>query len=525
MADFSTLTDPELIRAHVRSHSIEKSLDSLATHHLLCAELVDRYIDHQHAADDPWSVPLDVSKQFGIDVVKEIDNPDLPVALVAALRQALYQGIKFADVIAVLSLNGYELTVQSSDDPTLNVDHIVADMTGNTRPDSPDGASVLDPTVDADPTNCPDCADGSCTCGDDCDCWQGCTCPDCDDDEDEDGSALSRLGSTLIDIMGRALGTTTDAEKSVKKAKITKTEGGFAFPSAAYAYTPHIHKAVTWKVRLWESPSKKETASQVSAAVKALTSANIPAADLPGVKKKVLAAWKKTHGTDPVPASLKAGTTVQEDAASDGSGGVSVNTVHVDAIMGGKKRRIAKSVDEKQFTLAPWYIPDQIDAHDEWTDPETLQQACWDYVDGGDREIRLQHNTDVVAGRWVEIMQIPYKVTFPMLQADGTSEDVEFPMGTIFMGVIWENWAWQLIKDGKITGLSIGGTAERVPMDLAKSEEGESFEPSVSDQIMEAMKNVTPNITINMPESKKTISKKIIRDTNGQIVEVQEQEI
>jgi hypothetical protein len=122
--------------------------------------------------------------------------------------------------------------------------------------------------------------------------------------------------------------------------------------------------------------------------------------------------------------------------------------------------------DEKKFTLGPWYIPDQKDAHGEWTDSEELQSALWEYVKNGDRKIRLQHNKNVVAGEWVEAMTWPYPVTVPMTKADGTVVDVSYPTGTVFMGVQWKDWAWELVKAGKLSGYSIGGKSERVLVDL-----------------------------------------------------------
>ena len=122
--------------------------------------------------------------------------------------------------------------------------------------------------------------------------------------------------------------------------------------------------------------------------------------------------------------------------------------------------------DEKRFTLGPWYIPDQKDAHGEWTDTTELQNALWNYVKAGDRRIRLQHNKNVVAGEWVEAMTWPYPVTVPVTKSDGTSEDITYPAGTVFMGTQWEPWAWELVKKGKLTGYSIGGKAERMLVDL-----------------------------------------------------------
>jgi len=127
---------------------------------------------------------------------------------------------------------------------------------------------------------------------------------------------------------------------------------------------------------------------------------------------------------------------------------------------------VSKAVDEKRFTLGPMYIPNQMDAHNEWTDEAELQQAVWKYVQSGDRRIRLQHNRDVVAGEWVEIMTLPYQTQVPMLKADGTTQPVNFPQNTVFLGVIWDDWAWDKIKKGEIRGYSIGGRAERMYVDL-----------------------------------------------------------
>ena len=138
----------------------------------------------------------------------------------------------------------------------------------------------------------------------------------------------------------------------------------------------------------------------------------------------------------------------------------------IESTTGLAKFEVSKALDEKQFTLGPMYIPNQLDAHDEWTDDSELQQAVWKYVQSGDRRIRLQHNRDVVAGEWVEIMTLPYQTQVPMLKADGTTQPVNFPQNTVFLGVIWEDWAGDKIKKGEIRGYSIGGRAERMYVDL-----------------------------------------------------------
>lgn len=118
--------------------------------------------------------------------------------------------------------------------------------------------------------------------------------------------------------------------------------------------------------------------------------------------------------------------------------------------------------DAKRFTLAPWYVPDSTDAHGEWTDGDELQQALWSYVKSGDRRVRLQHDPGIVAGEWVEAVTWPFEVSLPMTMADGSQQVQTFPPDTVFLGVVWEPWAWSRVVSGEINGYSIGGQADRV---------------------------------------------------------------
>jgi hypothetical protein len=124
-----------------------------------------------------------------------------------------------------------------------------------------------------------------------------------------------------------------------------------------------------------------------------------------------------------------------------------------------------KADNEHRFTLGPWYIPNRYDAHGEWTDADELQKSLWEYVKSGDRGIRLQHNKDIVAGEWLEAMSFPVPVTIGMTK-DANSKQVEYPAGTVFLGVQWKPWAWELVKAGKIQGFSIGGAAARIDMSM-----------------------------------------------------------
>jgi hypothetical protein len=134
-----------------------------------------------------------------------------------------------------------------------------------------------------------------------------------------------------------------------------------------------------------------------------------------------------------------------------------------------------KADNEHRFTLGPWYIPNQYDAHGEWTDADELQKSLWEYVKSGDRGIRLQHNKDIVAGEWLEAMSFPVPVTIGMSK-DATSKQVSYPAGTVFLGVQWKPWAWEMVKAGKIQGFSIGGAAARI--DMGMTEELAKFNPN-----------------------------------------------
>ena len=127
---------------------------------------------------------------------------------------------------------------------------------------------------------------------------------------------------------------------------------------------------------------------------------------------------------------------------------------------------VSKSSEERRYTLGPMYVPDRIDAHNEWTDSLELQKSVWDYVRSGDRRIRLQHDKNKIAGEWVEVMAWPYEVTVPMQKSSGGSAETTFPKDTVFLGVIWEPWAWEMVKAGKLRGYSVGGRAQRLEVDL-----------------------------------------------------------
>jgi hypothetical protein len=125
---------------------------------------------------------------------------------------------------------------------------------------------------------------------------------------------------------------------------------------------------------------------------------------------------------------------------------------------------VAKAA-EYRYTLGPAYVPFREDAHGEFADAETLQRAMWDWVRKGDRTIYLQHS-EKAAGEMVEMMTVPFPLEAELTVPNQGVTKFTFPADTPFLGVVWEPWAWELVKAGELRGYSIGGTARRVEADL-----------------------------------------------------------
>jgi len=102
-----------------------------------------------------------------------------------------------------------------------------------------------------------------------------------------------------------ALREATSTLKWLKEQAAMKTEDGVKFPAAAFAYAPDPEKPSEWKLRLWEDPEKKVTRRQLGAAAAALSpggfrgqKVQIPSADLPAVKRKIRAEYRKLDVAD-----------------------------------------------------------------------------------------------------------------------------------------------------------------------------------------------------------------------------------
>jgi hypothetical protein len=188
----------------------------------------------------------------------------------------------------------------------------------------------------------------------------------------------------------------------------------------------------------------------------------------------------------------------------------------------------------RRFTLGPLYVPDFMDAHGEWTDSDELQQAVWGWVQSGDRTIYLQHDKDVKAGEWVEVMTMPQPWTVDMLDGSGNSVGkITYPAGTVFLGVIWDDGPWQQILRGELRGYSIGGFSDRVLADLPEDgsrdgielpQEEPSLAKSIADAVALAMKQSQPVVNVVMPEPGKAKVRRIERDEHGNIARIIEED-
>ena len=62
---------------------------------------------------------------------------------------------------------------------------------------------------------------------------------------------------------------------------------------------------------------------------------------------------------------------------------------------------------------------------------------------------------------------MPQAWTVQMMDAQGNPiGEVTYPPNTTFLGVIWNEEAWEMVKAGQLRGYSIGGFSDRVLADL-----------------------------------------------------------
>lgn len=134
---------------------------------------------------------------------------------------------------------------------------------------------------------------------------------------------------------------------------------------------------------------------------------------------------------------------------------------------------IWKAEEERRYTFGVVYKASadsganpETDAHNEFVTATDLQLATWGHVQAGDRRIYIQHGQVPglgfkTAGAWVEIVAWPFQQEVELTLPTGERRKSVIPAGSVYLGVIWEKWSWELVKSGKIRGFSFGGLAGR----------------------------------------------------------------
>jgi hypothetical protein len=91
----------------------------------------------------------------------------------------------------------------------------------------------------------------------------------------------------------------------LREQEAQRADEGGSYPAAAYAYAPDAATPSTWKLRLWEDPTKKVTRAQLGRAAAALSPGgfrgkrvDIPVDALPAVKRRIRAEYRKLGISD-----------------------------------------------------------------------------------------------------------------------------------------------------------------------------------------------------------------------------------
>ncbi|MFZ5850535.1 MAG: 2'-5' RNA ligase family protein [Actinomycetota bacterium] len=458
----AALDDQALLDAHQRACDEEHAAcpDVVEAHHALVVEAARRGLTLDTLCIEPMrkvAVLVDAERVEVAAALAKAD--DLPVAMIAALRDAHDRGVAFADVLHYLTWNGYELAVVPLDetDPTERgaLDRLTLGSAAGAR-DTGDHSGAMVALYLAPEAAAALALEGH--------------------EKAEDlHITLVYLGEARAYTRAQRLAVITAVASAVRGPLVGRVGGVGKFTNE----DADVH---------WAAPDVPGLAELHERVVAALADVAVEPQGMAvehGWTPHITLAYA-TPGTDLSVEAPAVDLVFERVTVEFGDERVDLDLTPAwdlpeeiwesagplrrlaDALLGPRRATGAAPLHfrkdaVRRFTLGPWYVPGQADAHGEWTDADTLQAALWDYVRGGDRRVRLQHNTDVVAGEWVEAVTWPHEVTVPMTRADGTTTEVTYPANTVFLGVVWEPWAWDLVETGRLNGFSIGGKAVRQP--------------------------------------------------------------
>lgn len=217
--------------------------------------------------------------------------------------------------------------------------------------------------------------------------------------------------------------------------------------ASGWAYVPDPEKTSTWKLNISDA---KHVAAAVAALGKGLmgNKVEIPQEDLPSVKRKVRAAYKKFYPDNEIPSAIAKSLTEKiTDAIT------SVLSKAFGEIEETEKVETIKK--EQMVSYEVVYEPNTKDAHGEWMSETTLQEACDNFntnLKKGVVKPNLFHleNTDAftIESTWIQ-------KEFDVL-VEETGEKIK--AGSWVCKIKYHNEdLWTLKKEGVIGGVSIGG--------------------------------------------------------------------
>jgi hypothetical protein len=129
--------------------------------------------------------------------------------------------------------------------------------------------------------------------------------------------------------------------------------------------------------------------------------------------------------------------------------------------------RVIKAEDERRFTLCVGYPANRADraiaadGHRDFASPEAVEKAAWNYMLKS-RRVGLWHSAgDDTEGAGDVVESYVYRgPDWHLVAADGSEQVIK--AGDWLIGIQWtpEIWA-NLIKTGKVTGISMQGSAMR----------------------------------------------------------------
>lgn len=161
-----------------------------------------------------------------------------------------------------------------------------------------------------------------------------------------------------------------------------------------------------------------------------------------------------------------------------------------------KKIAFITKSEERRYTLGVVYEPNKPDAEDDFATADEIEKACWEFS-------KLLQGKTPVAKAGIRLIEAVAKAvtTGKSVQIDVTelveklekgalglmhelwSDDIgtivenyiapvdmvidseKVTKGTWLMGIVWSPEAFEKVKKGEITGLSMGGTAIRIPVE------------------------------------------------------------